>query len=429
MKREFEDRLIELNKELKILSQEYHERIIKSIDIPEIKERQDIFIADYLKSLARLKGEIDICKAALKTKYADNLVFNENNELLILRRRSMEETFPNYWTLPGGHVDSKETFEEAAKRELQEEAGIKVDYVVELGKFENKDANIVYFKSNVPNDTQLILSDDETEDYKWVNLYDLKSDEIKMPFNMKENILKICESPLNVIIKSYQEGKLDFSQFKSILIKAQENTKKKTKSEVNYMYNSETHETCSKCESFEGDKQCVKIQGEISKAGYCDLWKEKVTEKSEEDQELQSQLKSTFDVFEQAKAKISDLLKNNRIEKGFYDLILEKAKKIKDKKEEEKEETEEVEPQTPEKLSKSAKKASVSQLEAAIEESKEPDVRVAAHNELDRRQKEEYIQPEEEEKFGEEKKEKPNSKKIEKSQVLIDIEKSLEQWL
>jgi mutator protein MutT len=56
-------------------------------------------------------------------------------------------------------------------------------------------------------------------------------------------------------------------------------------------------------------------------------------------------------------------------------------------------------------LNEDAKNASVSQLEAAVKESPKAEVRQAAHQELDRRTKEEHIRPEEEKKFGEPKKE------------------------
>lgn len=47
------------------------------------------------------------------------LVFNESQKVLLVRH-----TYLKGWYLPGGGVDAGETLEEAARRELKEEAGI-----------------------------------------------------------------------------------------------------------------------------------------------------------------------------------------------------------------------------------------------------------------------------------------------------------------
>ncbi|HJV18463.1 MAG TPA: NUDIX domain-containing protein [Sediminibacterium sp.] len=56
---------------------------------------------------------------------AGGLVFNENNELLMILRRG-------YWDLPKGKLDKGETVESCAIREVQEETGLKN---IVLGKF------------------------------------------------------------------------------------------------------------------------------------------------------------------------------------------------------------------------------------------------------------------------------------------------------
>ena len=75
--------------------------------------------------------DLDACDALIKAvskkkvDYADNLVFNEKGQLLLLKRSELAEFKPGHYTIPGGHVDLEEDFETAAKRELLEEAGIK----------------------------------------------------------------------------------------------------------------------------------------------------------------------------------------------------------------------------------------------------------------------------------------------------------------
>ena len=69
------------------------------------------------------------------TKYKENnnlyikgvyiFIINNKGRILIQRKRE-DHTKLNRWEIPSGHVRSKESYEEAAKRELKEETGITV---------------------------------------------------------------------------------------------------------------------------------------------------------------------------------------------------------------------------------------------------------------------------------------------------------------
>jgi 8-oxo-dGTP diphosphatase len=53
------------------------------------------------------------------------ILVNKHNEVLLqLRDNDPNISFPNSWTLPGGVVESHETPEQAAHRELDEETGL-----------------------------------------------------------------------------------------------------------------------------------------------------------------------------------------------------------------------------------------------------------------------------------------------------------------
>jgi len=53
------------------------------------------------------------------------IIFTKDNKILLPQRSENRRVFPNcYDCSVGGHVDSGETYEEAAYRELKEELGI-----------------------------------------------------------------------------------------------------------------------------------------------------------------------------------------------------------------------------------------------------------------------------------------------------------------
>ena len=65
------------------------------------------------------------------TESAGGVVLNPRGDVLVVNQNN------NSWSLPKGHVDSGESALEAARREIQEESGVKtLQYVRELGSYE-----------------------------------------------------------------------------------------------------------------------------------------------------------------------------------------------------------------------------------------------------------------------------------------------------
>ncbi|MFC2143345.1 NUDIX domain-containing protein [Candidatus Aenigmatarchaeota archaeon] len=54
-------------------------------------------------------------------------VFNSKGEILLEKRSMKKDLYPGVWGDVAGHVDSGETYEEAAKRELKEEIGVEAE--------------------------------------------------------------------------------------------------------------------------------------------------------------------------------------------------------------------------------------------------------------------------------------------------------------
>ena len=69
----------------------------------------------------------------------------QNNQVLLVRH-----TYIDGWFLPGGGVKRGETLEQAARREVREEAGVEVQTLTFVGAYSNfvnwkNDHNIVFF--------------------------------------------------------------------------------------------------------------------------------------------------------------------------------------------------------------------------------------------------------------------------------------------
>jgi 8-oxo-dGTP diphosphatase len=76
-------------------------------------------------------------RAAVTT---DALVFvTEENEKYILLIERGNEPFKNKWALPGGFIEMNETLEDACKRELEEETGLKVDKMIQFKTYDAVD--------------------------------------------------------------------------------------------------------------------------------------------------------------------------------------------------------------------------------------------------------------------------------------------------
>ena len=132
-----------------------------------------------------LKQNIKVAVDAIVFGYADNNL----NVLLIKQKFGV---LKNQWALVGGFVKDNETLNDAVNRELQEEAGIKVNYLEQLYTFGdniNRDPrfqviSVAYFA--LVNYTKLVLhADSDAEDAKWFSIKELP----KLAFDHKEILL------------------------------------------------------------------------------------------------------------------------------------------------------------------------------------------------------------------------------------------------
>jgi len=141
---------------------------------------------------------VKLSKTNVKQNYADTLVFNDENQLLILKRINDDDFQPSKWCLPGGKIEENENKYDAAKRELWEETSIFLDdnltYLDWSNSIVNKDKSIThYFAAKYDVDFPMICLDiTEHDEFAWINLIDL--DNYDLLFDLGERIQKFVKN-------------------------------------------------------------------------------------------------------------------------------------------------------------------------------------------------------------------------------------------
>lgn len=109
----------------------------------------------------------------------DAIVFgyskNEGVSVLLIKRKY--DPFKDSWAIPGGFVLQNESLEEAVKRELWEETGIKVNYLEQLYSFgePNRDPrqriiSIAYFALVKSSQFQQLKASSDAEEAQWFSI-------------------------------------------------------------------------------------------------------------------------------------------------------------------------------------------------------------------------------------------------------------------
>ena len=104
------------------------------------------------------------------------IVLNSRGEVLLLKRGMSAPRRPGEWDFPGGIVDQDENHENAALRELKEEAGIAVTEAVLFyasTKFDENNVNVClfYYLVDLENESEVRISW-EHDEFKWASLED-----------------------------------------------------------------------------------------------------------------------------------------------------------------------------------------------------------------------------------------------------------------
>lgn len=104
-------------------------------------------------------------------------IFDDDGNLLLVKRSSNDRHYPGFWEVPGGKIDEGQDLESSLEREVMEETGLEVELASELvsadssvvtsGPYNGMTYVVMMCIGKVQGGT-LQLSD-EHEDCKWVS--------------------------------------------------------------------------------------------------------------------------------------------------------------------------------------------------------------------------------------------------------------------
>lgn len=128
------------------------------------------------------------------------VIFNDQNEILLVKRSFNDDFLPGVWEMPGGGIDFGEEPEDAVVREVKEETGLSIDTtsssIISVFSYFHPQTvwhvELIYL-CNLHKESQVILSFEHTE-YLWVKIEELQK--VELSDLMKKNILVVFEHPL-----------------------------------------------------------------------------------------------------------------------------------------------------------------------------------------------------------------------------------------
>jgi len=139
-----------------------------------------------------------MAKSIAFKEIAKCVVLNSRGDVLLLKRGMTAPRRPGEWDFPGGIVDQDENHENAALRELKEEAGIKADtlqlfYCSTEYVESNINASFFYYLVEAGDEPGVEISW-EHDEFKWASLEDAIGEITYLPqkqalSHLKEHII------------------------------------------------------------------------------------------------------------------------------------------------------------------------------------------------------------------------------------------------
>ncbi len=193
----------EINESLNELIHQPYVIFVDELSTPAIKSllheiKKDEFHAGIIWNTDFEKLQKSFFKHFILIEAAGGIVQNSNKEILFIFRRGK-------WDLPKGKLEKKETLEQCAQREIEEETGLtghllkkKIGETYhtynEFGKHILKTSHWFYFTSNTRQKLEPQTAEDITKT-EWIKTQDIKLPMSNTFENIKEILRKFFDEP------------------------------------------------------------------------------------------------------------------------------------------------------------------------------------------------------------------------------------------
>ncbi|MDR2911093.1 MAG: NUDIX hydrolase [Bacteroidales bacterium] len=106
------------------------------------------------------------------------VIAEQDNKRYILLIKRGNEPFKNKWAIPGGFIEMNKTLEEACKRELYEETGLRVKQMIQFKTYDaidrdprHRTISVVYY--TILKQIQTVIGNDDALQADWFPVYNL----------------------------------------------------------------------------------------------------------------------------------------------------------------------------------------------------------------------------------------------------------------
>lgn len=131
------------------------------------------------------------------------VIINDLGKVLLQKRSSTKDLYPNAWDLSvGGHVVYGDSYEKTAIKEIEEEVGIKVNLhdLVDKGevlvRLPNSNEYFRVYEYNLKKTDSIKIAVDEISEIKWLGIEDIKK-------SIKDETMDWYTRPIQIISAIY----------------------------------------------------------------------------------------------------------------------------------------------------------------------------------------------------------------------------------
>ena len=142
-------------------------------------------VVDENDKVVAVKSKSEVMRRALLHRGVVVFVFDSKNRIFVHKRTASRKIYPGMWHLAvGGSVQSGESFDEAAKREITEEIGVKNPRPKYLfsSRYKSEIDNVIAQIYRLTHDGAVVIQKEELERGSFITIAQLRKELLEKKF-------------------------------------------------------------------------------------------------------------------------------------------------------------------------------------------------------------------------------------------------------